>query len=149
MGAAELLEEVKAAGVTLTYSPETDKLIARPTSRVTPKIVAALRERKGEVIHTLRPETARAAEIGLVSRWARTLGYLSIHDPTSGEWHDLQVADAPGWATREARKRKELYMDGNRRAYRLTVSDMSEIWEADHLEEGIVEEYPIEDGHSP
>ncbi len=149
MSAAELLEEVAAAGITLTYSPETDKLIARPTSRVTPEIVAALRERKGEVIHTLHPETARAAELGLVSRWARTLGFVSIHDPTSGEWHDLQVADAPDWATREARKRKELYREGNRKAYRLTaseMSEMSEIWETDHHEEGIVEEYPVEEG---
>ncbi len=145
MGAAELLDRVAAAGITLTYSPETDKLVAKPTDKVTPEIVAALRERKGEVIEALHPETSRASDIGLISRWARTLGYVSIHDPTSGEWWDLQVKDAPDWAVREANKRKELRRAGERRAYDLTASEMSEIWEAERPEEGIIEEHPVEE----
>ena len=147
MGTAELLEEVKAAGVTVTYSPDTDKLIARPTSRVTPEIVAALRERKGEVIQALHPKTTQAAELGLVSKWARTLGFVSIHDPTSGKWCDLQVADAPDWATREARKRKELYGEGNHKAYRLTAREMERILDKERTpdQEGIIEEHPVEE----
>ena len=75
-------------------------------------------------------------------------GYVSVHDPTSGEWHDLPTKEAPSWATGEARKRKELYKSGNRKALRLTSRQMSELWEAEHASkelEGIFEEHPIEE----
>jgi len=50
---AELLDHIKAAGITLTYSSEGDKLIARPTSAVTQEMVASLREHRGAVISAL------------------------------------------------------------------------------------------------
>ena len=59
MGVAQLLERVESAGITLTYSIEGDRLIARPASSVTPEIVAALRERRGEVIRALHSETVQ------------------------------------------------------------------------------------------
>lgn len=47
----------------------------------------------------------------------------------------------------EARKRKELYRDGNRKAYRLTSREMEEVWEAEYVSEpeGIVEDHPVEE----
>jgi hypothetical protein len=87
-----------------------------------------------------------AEELGLVGNWSHEFGYVSLHDPTTGEWHDLQTKDAPGWSLTEARKRKELYRDGNLRAYRLTSREMEEIWESEQpQDEGIVEEYPVEE----
>jgi hypothetical protein len=88
-----------------------------------------------------------AAELGLVATWSAEFGYVSIHDPIEGVWWDAQVKDAPGWALSEARKRKELYRDGNRRAYRLTSREMGEIWEAERsdFEVGIVEDQPVEE----
>jgi hypothetical protein len=70
-----------------------------------------------------------------------------MHDPNTGEWHDVQTGDAPGWAKWEAGKRKELYRGGNRKAYRLTARQMEEIWKAEHptTEVGIIEEYPVEE----
>jgi hypothetical protein len=58
-----------------------------------------------------------------------------------------ECADAPDWAVREARKRKELYKNSNRRAYRLTSREMEDIWEAEREPEpeGIVEDFPIEE----
>jgi hypothetical protein len=45
----------------------------------------------------------------------------------------------------EARRRKEQYRGGNRRAYRLTSSEMEELWRAESpVDEGIVEDYPLE-----
>ncbi len=75
-----------------------------------------------------------ASELGLVAMWSREFGYISIHDPTAGEWYDLQTKDAPDWAVREARRRKELYKDGNRKAYRLTAREMEDIWEKERVE---------------
>jgi hypothetical protein len=92
-------------------------------------------------------KTTDADQLGLVSTWSGEFGYVSLRDPNTGEWHDLQTGDAPGWTLWEARKRKELYKGGNRKAYRLTSSQMEEIWKAERstIEEGIVEEYPVEE----
>ncbi len=76
----------------------------------------------------------RAAERGLVVKWAdyeTARGFLSIHDPTTGEWHDVPLKGAPAWAKSEAHKRRELYRAGNKRAYKLTSQEMEEIWEAE------------------
>ncbi len=53
-------------------------------------------------------ELERADALGLVARFSYELGCISIHDPTTGEWHDLAMQDAPPWAKAEAFKRKEL-----------------------------------------
>ena len=89
--------------------------------------------------------TSEAARLGLIATWSAEFGYVSLHDPTTGEWHDLKTTVAPEWAVGEARRRKELYKSGNRRAYRLSARDMEEVWKSDQPpEEGIVEDYPLE-----
>jgi hypothetical protein len=46
----------------------------------------------------------------------------------------------------EAVRRKEQYRGGNRRAYRLTSSEMEEVWRAEFpVGEGIVEDHPLEE----
>ena len=67
----------------------------------TPQTVTKLDE-----IRERRLEDAR--RLGLVARWAHEKGFVAVHDPTTGEWHDLPLKDAPGWARRECFKRKEL-----------------------------------------
>lgn len=86
-------------------------------------------------------------ELGLIARWSREFGYISMHDPTTGEWHDVSWKDAPDWAKWEARKRKELYKGGDRGAYWLMAREMRIIWEDENpppIEEGIIEDYPVE-----
>ncbi len=95
----------------------------------------------------LRAEASGADRRGLVARWSRAFGYIEIHDPTEGEWHDLPWKEAPSWSRWEARKRKDLAKFGDRRALDLPASGIREIWEAENpsaLEEGIVEEHPVE-----
>jgi hypothetical protein len=91
--------------------------------------------------------TSEAARLGLIATWSAEFGYVSVLDPTTGEWHDLKTTDAPRWAVGEARRRKEFYKSGNRRAYRLTAHDMEELGKNDQSpDEGIVEEHPVEEG---
>jgi hypothetical protein len=93
--------------------------------------------------------TTEAEDVGLVAAWSVEFGFISVHDPTTGGWHDLHWKDVAGWARREARKRKELYGDGNRRAHRLTLREMGEIWAAENPpaeDAGIVEAHPVEEG---
>jgi hypothetical protein len=75
----------------------------------------------------IQRELDQASELGLVARWSREFGYISIHDPTTGEWHDVSSKDAPGWVKREAHKRKTLRrLEGITRT--LTAEEMEEIW---------------------
>ncbi len=111
-----------------------------------------------EALHTLeKPETpespaaktARTTEaerLGLIATWSARFGYVSMHDPTTDEWHDLQTKDAPEWAVGEARRRKEQYRGGNRRAYRLTSSEMEELWRAESpVDKVIVEDHSLKE----
>jgi hypothetical protein len=104
-------------------------------------------EPPGFIVRTRERRATRAAELGLVARWSQEFGFVEIHDPTTGERHDLPTKAAPGWAKREAGKRKRLWRTGDRRAFELTRADMEEIWAADHPpvppEEGIIEEHPL------
>ena len=90
-------------------------------------------------------KTSEPTRLGLIATWSAEFGYVSLHDPTTGEWHDLKTTVAPEWAVGEARRRKELYKSGNRRAYRLSARDMEEVWKSHQPpEEGIAEDYPVE-----
>ena len=90
-------------------------------------------------------KTPEPAQLGLVATWSAEFGYVSLHDPTTGELHDLKTTVTPEWAVGEARQRKELYKSGNRRAYRLSARDMEEVWKSDQPpDEGIVQDYPGE-----
>ncbi len=95
-------------------------------------------------------KTPEADALGLAASWSGEFGFISIHDPTTGEWWDLHWKDAPEWSRWEAKKRKQLYKGGNRRAHRLTSREMARIWETENTpaeEDGIVEEHPVEGGY--
>jgi hypothetical protein len=91
-------------------------------------------------------KTTEPERLGLIATWSAQFGYVSMHDPTTGEWHDLQTKDAPEWVVGEARRRKEQYRAGNRRAYWLTSSQMEEHWRAESpVDQVIVEDHPLEE----
>jgi len=85
----------------------------------------------------------KAAKLGLVACWSKEFGFVGIHDPASGEWHDVPVKEAPPWALSESRKRKELYRAGDYRAYRLTSEQMEATWHDEHHQpdEGLIDEH--------
>jgi hypothetical protein len=119
---------------------KTPKTRADKTDRTHRKNLPTLKTRTDKT-----DKTSESARLGLIATWSAEFGYVSLHDPTTGEWHDLKTTVAPEWAVGEARQRKELYKSGNRRAYRLSARDMEEVWKSDQPpEEGIVEDYPLE-----
>jgi hypothetical protein len=93
----------------------------------------------GDQPEFVRKRYEQASVVGLVAKWSAEFGYVSLHDPTSGEWHDLRTKEAPDWAKWEASKRKELYKDGDRKAYRLTSSEMEKLWGEEHPDDPFVE----------
>ncbi len=96
--------------------------------RVTPHAVGPVAKPKTPINPPSKTSnTPKADQLGLVATWSGEFGYISMHDPNTGEWHDVQTGDAPGWAKWEASKRKELYRAGNRKAYRLTSREVGEV----------------------
>ena len=125
---------------------ETSKTIREEKLRAFKESVRKATAKTDKTTHPVKTPS-EAEGLGLTSTWSVEFGYVALHDPTSGEWHDLRTKDASEWAVREARKRKELYRDGNRKAYRLTSREIGRILEAERPseEEGIVEDYPVEE----
>jgi len=157
----ELLKEKNTLHNTTTTLPAREEERRKKVSRFLESVqIATAKTAKTSSGDPVFPENAQdhaaktaktpseAERFGLVASWSFEFGFISLHDPTSGEWHDLRTKDAPDWAVREARKRKELYRDGNRKAFRLTSREIGKILEAEHpvKEEGIVEDYPVEEG---
>ena len=159
--AKDLLTDLGRLGVKLKVASG-GKLRYAPLDRVDAATLERLKLHKLELIAVLseppveekiprfvRQELERASELGLAAKWSIEFGYISMHDPLSGEWHDLPTKEAPSWAKWEAGKRKELNKAGNHRASRLTSRELERIWEEERVptppEEGIVEEHPVEE----
>ncbi len=105
MSAAALLEEMRWRGVRL----EADGLTLRvdaPEEAATDELRHTLREHKRALIRHLERERQRLAEAdrrGLVIKWAREPGYVALHDPTTGEWHEVKASGCPPWILDDAK----------------------------------------------
>jgi hypothetical protein len=94
---AALREELRERDVLL----EADGLtlhVDAPAGALTDKLRTALRENKHALIRHVECERGRleeAASRGLVIMWAREPGYVSLHDPTTGEWHEVRASECP------------------------------------------------------
>jgi TubC N-terminal docking domain len=140
----QALGVLEKAGISVVVSGE--DLVARPTALVTDDVREFIKDYKTDLLAHLCDDG-----LGLIAAWSKAeFGYVSLHDPTTGEWHDVATKNAPGWAKWECRKRKELYKAGDARASRLSSKQMSEIWEDEHPdleEEGIIEDHQIEEDY--
>jgi hypothetical protein len=56
MGVGELLFRISEAGITLTCGRTEDRLNAKPTSALTPELIAGIREHKQEIIRIMRED---------------------------------------------------------------------------------------------
>ena len=115
MSAKTLLEELREQDVHLQADGLTPRVDA-PTEADTEELRSTLREHKRALIRYLERERKRLEEAdrrGLIIRWSKEPGYVSLHDPTTGEWYDLPISGCPPWVLDDARahhrRRKERY----------------------------------------
>ncbi len=95
----ELLAELTRRGITvepgsggkLRCSPRSsiDAVTAEKLRRHKQEILALLSASSpcssaGELPRFIQRELEEASELGLVARWSRKFGYVSVHDPTTG-----------------------------------------------------------------
>ncbi len=105
MSARVFLEELRERGVRL----EADDLLLcvdAPAEIDNDELRTKLREHKRALIRLLERERRKLEDAdrrGLVIRFAREPGYLSVHDPTTGDWHELQTSSCPPWMLEDAK----------------------------------------------
>jgi hypothetical protein len=55
-----------------------------------------------------RRHLEEAGERGLVVRWSENPNWIALHDPTSGEWHEVRASDCfPSLVEEASRRRKK------------------------------------------
>ena len=108
MSARALLEELRERDVRL----KANGLILRvdaPAGADTGELRATLRKHKHALIRLLERERKKLEEAnrrGLVIRWSREPGWISLHDPTTGEWHEVTTSGCPPWILEDAKARR-------------------------------------------
>ena len=108
MNAGVLLGELRRRDVRLVA----DGLplhVDAPSGTVTEEMREEIRGHKRALIRSLQRERRKLEEAGrrgLLIKWSREPGYFSVHDPTSGEWHELAAFDCPQWVLDDARARR-------------------------------------------
>ena len=86
-----LLQSLRMKDVRL--EAEGDRLhVDDPAGAVTDTLKASLIENKEDIIELLEKERTKLEEAnrhGLVIRYSKVPGYIALHDPATGEWHDF------------------------------------------------------------
>lgn len=103
--ASVLLEELRRQGVRLRANGLT-LCVDAPVEVVTDELFATCQENKRDLIRLLERERLRleaADRRGLVIRWAKEPSYIALHDPTTGEWHEVKASKGPPSIVESAR----------------------------------------------
>ena len=108
MSARALLAELRSRGVELVADGE--RLQYWPTNVVTPELLDRLRANKPTILKLLEWEERRldkAARLGCVARWARYPTWIELHDPLTGDWHEVKASECLPGVLAEADKHRE------------------------------------------
>jgi hypothetical protein len=69
--------------------------VAAPREATTEELHEIVSRHKHALIRHLERERKRLEEAdrrGLIIKWSREPGYVALHDPTTGEWHDVPAS---------------------------------------------------------
>ena len=95
MSVRALLEDLRTRDAHLKVEGLTLRVDA-PAGVITDEDRRTLWENKRALIRHLERERLRLEEAdrrGLVIKWSREPGYIALHDPTTGEWHEVKVSE--------------------------------------------------------
>jgi hypothetical protein len=105
MNARAVLEDLRTKGVTLEADGLTLR-VAAPEDVATEELHETVSRHKHDLIRLLERERHRLEEaerIGLLIKWSKAPGYIAIHDPTTGEWHEVLASECPPWVIEDAK----------------------------------------------
>jgi hypothetical protein len=110
MNAGALLEDLRRRDVIL--EAEGDSLnVEVPAGAITDELRATLVENKGRLLELLAWERSKLAEAdrrGLAIRWSEYPTWIELHDPITGDWHEVRASEClPGVIETADRYRKK------------------------------------------
>jgi hypothetical protein len=108
MSARALLAELRSRGVELVVDGV--RLQYRPINAVTPELLDRLRANKPTLLKILEWEERtleKADRLGCVARWSKYPTWIELHDPLTGEWHELKASECLPGVVAEADKHRE------------------------------------------
>ncbi len=95
MNAGLLLEDLRGKGVSLEAEGLNLRIVA-PREVATEELHEVVSRHKHTLIRLLERERKKLEEAdrrGLIIKWSKEPGYIAIHDPTTGEWHDVPASE--------------------------------------------------------
>ena len=108
MSARALLAELRNRGV--EFVVDGDRLQYRPRNLLTPDLLDRLRANKPALLKLLEWERRKldeAARLGCVARWSRYPTWIELHDPLTGDWHEVRASECLPGVVAEADKHRE------------------------------------------
>jgi predicted metal-dependent hydrolase len=105
MNARAVLKNLRTKGVTLEADGLTLR-VAAPEDVATEELHETVSRHKHALIRLLERERQRleaAERIGLLIKWGKAPGYVAIHDPTTGDWHEVLASECAPWVIEEAK----------------------------------------------
>ena len=110
MNASALLEDLRRRDVTL--EAEGDRLhVDAPAGAITDELRAVLVENKGRLLELhswKRRKREKASRRGLAIGWSDYPTWIKLHDPTTGEWHEVRASESlPGVIETASRYRRK------------------------------------------
>jgi predicted metal-dependent hydrolase len=110
MNAGALLEDLRRRDLIL--EAEGDSLhVEAPAGVVTDELRATLAENKGRLLESLARERSKfekAGRRGLLIRWSEYPTWIELHDPLTGDWHEVKASEClPGVIETAERYRKK------------------------------------------
>jgi len=117
MNARALLDKLRNLKVKLTA--DGDRLcVDAPAGVITEEFRTALVEHKPQLLKLLEWEQRKLSEAnkrGLVVRWAKEPGWIALHDPTTGEWHEVRAAECLPGVVNSANAHRRSSQDANQK----------------------------------
>lgn len=108
MRARDLLADLRRRGVLL--EAEGDRIsVDAPAGVIDEQLRKALTENKPAIVKLLEWERCKLREAdrrGLLIDWSRERGWIALHDPTIGEWHEVKASECLPWVVDAANARR-------------------------------------------
>jgi len=107
VNARHLLSDLRGRGV--TFEADGDRVsVDAPAGVIDESMREQLAKNKPAIAKLLQWERRRLREAdrrGLVIEWARERGWIALHDPTTGEWHEVKASEYLRWVVEAANAR--------------------------------------------
>ena len=108
MNARNLLDDLRTHGFVFD-AQGLSLVVDAPKDDMTAEVREALAANKREILRLLHQERRRFEEAdrrGLIIKRSREPGWISLHDPTTGEWHEIKESENPPWIVQAAKSQK-------------------------------------------